>query len=96
MVKGFRDTVVFDPNICRRSLAASEIWGSSGPVHPREEAYVVPVVVCVGLAVVPVEKLAGYFLTIIGKATALRGSRPRTKTIRRQVPWGVSANSSED
>ena len=33
-----RDTVVFDPNMCVNSLAATEIWGSD-PVHPRPEIY---------------------------------------------------------
>ena len=37
-VSGMRDTVVFDPNITMRPMAASEIWGKD-PVHPRREIY---------------------------------------------------------
>ena len=37
-VSGMRDTVVFDPCITMRPLAASEIWGPD-PVHPRPEIY---------------------------------------------------------
>ena len=37
-VSGMRDTVVIDPCISMRSMAASEIWGAD-PVHPRPEVY---------------------------------------------------------
>ena len=75
---GMRDTMVVDPNISVRSLAATEVWGDD-PVHPKATVYA---------------KIASDLLSMRSEAGFKRGADGAAKRDTERPPTGPGAPQS--